>query len=116
MATTLLTVLLITRDPLHKTGFKLFRVDETKNPAKRVVRVNTIWQIEQFRNKGIFCFPEFFDFHQSFCSADHSTNGQDDDIPQSILYGTFYTWVFHLGKDCFQVSQLSFFHPTASSF
>ena len=43
--------------PLHKTGFKLFRIDEGKDPAKRVVRGDAIWQIEPCRKKASFAFP-----------------------------------------------------------
>src|SRR4051812_6364074 len=66
-------------DPLDKTRFKLFGIDERKDPTKRVMRGNTIWQIEQFLKKCLFRFPKFLNFHPSFCSANDSTDRQKND-------------------------------------
>jgi hypothetical protein len=43
-------------------------------------------------------------------------NDKNDGIPQTMLLGSFYTWVFHLGKDAFKGSQVSFFHSIISCY
>src|SRR6266851_1782959 len=80
-------------NPLHETGFKLFRIDERKDSPKRVVRGDAIGQIEQVGKKGFFCFGKFLDLHPSFRSAKDSTDRQNDDIPQPMKFGSFYSWI-----------------------
>jgi hypothetical protein len=87
-----------------------------KTRGIRVVRGYPIWQIEQIRKKGFFRLPEFLDLNPSFYSANDSTNRQNDNIPQAMKLGSFYSRVFHLRKNAFKVSQVVFFHPLASSF
>jgi hypothetical protein len=90
--------------PLHKTRFKLLRVEKGKDPSKGIVGRNPIGQLEQLHKKGFFGFPECFDLHPSICSAQDSTNRQNDAIPQAMQPGPFHSRVFHLGKNAFQIS------------
>jgi hypothetical protein len=87
-----------TLDLLHKTGFKLSRIEQGKHRAKRIVRGNTIGQREQFREKSLFCLPEFLDLHPSFCSANDSTDGQNDDISSAMQLASFHARIVHLRK------------------
>src|SRR5258708_30865170 len=106
-------------DPLHplkKTRFKLFGIKVRKDTPKGIVRRNPVRQVEQFREPGFLRLPEFFDFYPSFCPTDHSANGQNDDIPQAMPFGSFHTRICHLRKDGFQVSEIFFFHLTVSRF
>jgi hypothetical protein len=66
--------------PVQKTGFKLFRINVGKNPAKGVMGGDPVGQAEQVREPGLLRLPKFFDFYPSFCSADDSTDRNDDDI------------------------------------
>ena len=67
-------------DPLHKTRFKLFRIKQRKDPAKRIMRGYPIDYPKQFRKKSFLRFSKLFNFNPPFCSAQHSTNRQNDDI------------------------------------
>src|SRR5437764_3424602 len=102
--------------PLQKTGFKLFGINESKDSSKCVMGGNPVGQLEQIGEPVLLRFPKFFDPYPSVRSTDHPTNRYDDDIAQSMLLGSFNTWVLHLSKNRFQVSQFSFFHPILSRF
>ena len=102
--------------PLHKTGFKLLRIDQGKYPPKRIVGSNPIGQVEQIRKKGFFCFPKFFDLYPSFCSTKDPTDRQNDDLSSSMQPGSLHARVFHLRKKAFQISQVVLFHHLVSSF
>lgn len=91
-------------DPLKKTRFKLLGIQVRKDPSKGVMGGNAMGETEQFGKPGFLRLPEFLDFHPSFRPADHSTNRQNDDVPQSMPFGSFHTGIFYLEKDGFQVS------------
>src|SRR5512135_509773 len=102
-------------NPLYKTGFKLLGIKAGKDATKGVVGGYPIEQVEQVGEPGFFRFPEFFNFYPSLRSADHSTNRHNDDIPQSMEFGSVHAGIFHLSEDAFQISQFVVFHPIVSS-
>ena len=82
-------------DPLHplvKTRFKLIGIDEGKDTSKGVMRGDPVGQLQQLAEPTFLRFPKFFDPYPSVRSTDHSTH-RDDDIPQSMLLGSFDPWV-----------------------
>ena len=106
-------------DPLHpvvKTRFKLLGIHVSKHSSKGVMRRNPVGQLQQLGEPALLRFPTCFDPYPSVGSTDHSPDRDDDDIPQSMQLGSFDAWILHLGKNRFQVSHVSFFHPISSRF
>src|SRR5437764_12847905 len=50
-------------------------------------------------SQSCFALPNSHDPYPSVGSTDHPTNRSDDDIAQSMLLGSFKTWVLHLSKN-----------------
>jgi len=106
-------------DPLHpsdETRFTLFGINEGKHAPERLVRRNSIGQVEQIREKSLFRVPTFLDLNPSFCSTYDSTDRQNDDIPSSMPLGSLHPRVFHLRKQAFQISSVVLLHLLASRF
>src|SRR6266568_302993 len=94
-------------DPLHpvvKTCFKLFGINVGKDSSNGIMRRNSVGQLQQLGEPCFLCSHKFFDPYPSVCSTDHSTNRDNDDIAQSMVLGSFDTWVLYLSKYRFQVS------------
>jgi len=79
--------------PLEKALLELVGVDAGEHPAKGVVRRDAIGQGEKGCQPGALRLAELFHVNPAVCAADDSTNRDNDDIEQGVVFGAVDPWV-----------------------
>jgi hypothetical protein len=81
------------RHPGLKPRLKSRPVELVEHSLNRVVRRNAVGEFQSLLEPLGFTFAEQLDFFPRFRSAQHRTNRQADDVPQSVVTFGADAWV-----------------------
>jgi hypothetical protein len=76
-----------------KTGAERLRIQQTKNPAERVMAGQTVFQRQKATQERLFVFGEFSHVHRRLAATQHRAQSNHQNLPEIMTSGIARPWI-----------------------